>query len=583
MESFDAGVNVAGFALSLFSTLALLHLFRWHRKSYLKIWTVAFGALCVRYTFSLGGDLDLIADVIARNGGRIANVCAALMAVVGAHAFLGRKTPGVWIAWAGAALIWVGIAPSLEVTGLAQRFPLFAMLGVLLIVSGFRVFGSSMPSFGRVLTACALCCFGVYAMIRVLPSVERLVGDIDLGIDLALAGTTAIGILIMHFELAEKAEHRARSRLERAARMESLGRMAGGVAHDFNNLLTVIMGSLELAAEPGSEQEQQEHLQQATRAGQRAAELTHQLLLFSRNQPAQIVLVDIVALCRRTSDLMRRLLPESIRLDVDLPDSELNVRGVPTQLEQMLINLGVNARDAMPNGGTVRVRVRGDGERVRLEFADTGTGIVPEMRDKIFEPFFTTKEPGRGTGLGLSMAYGLIQQMSGQISVHASEEGGAKFDIELPMAAPGSEPNDTSEEIVATHRGEALSILLAEDDAAVRSVMVRFLEGDGHRVVSTGNAPEALSAARTEKFDVVVTDFVMPGMSGRELLDSLRDVQGQARFLMISGYAEWADQLPEDVAFLSKPFSAEQLRAFIEGGAEAPTITAPPLAAHAAP
>ncbi|MEL6761645.1 MAG: histidine kinase dimerization/phospho-acceptor domain-containing protein, partial [Myxococcota bacterium] len=325
MRSFDAGVNVAGFALSLFLTLALLHLFRWHRKSYLKTWTVAFSALCIRYGFSLAGDLNLIADVIARNAGRTANVCAALMAVVGAHAFLGRKTPVVWIAWAGAALVWVGVAPSLEVTGLAQRFPLFAMLGVLLIVSGLRVFGNSMPSFGRVLTACALCCFGVYAILRVIPSVAQVVGDIDLGIDLALMGTTAIGILIMHFELAEKAEHRARGRLERAARMESLGRMAGGVAHDFNNLLTVIMGSLELAADSGSEPERQDHLEQATRAGERAAELTQQLLLFSRNQPAQIVRIDLVSLCRRACDLMGRLLPESIRLDVELPDSELHV------------------------------------------------------------------------------------------------------------------------------------------------------------------------------------------------------------------------------------------------------------------
>ena len=361
-------------------------------------------------------------------------------------------------------------------------------------------------------------------------------------------------------------------------RLESIGLLAGGVAHDFNNLLTAISGYTELARtrlEPGDPV--QEDLAGIRQAAEQAAALTRQLLAFSRNQPLRPSIVDLGAVVTTVEPLLRRLLGERIRLVVR-PESNLwTVLVDAGQVESVIVNLAINARDAMGGGGTLTIetanveldaayaRTHPDvapGSYAMVAVSDTGAGIDDETLGHIFEPFFTTKAFGKGTGLGLASVYGTVRQSGGHIWVYSEPGQGTTFKVYLPRAegvaaapavAPRPEPNVTHE-----------LILVAEDEAYVRTMIVQALERRGHTVLAVETGEAALEAIenRGGEIGLLLTDMVMPGIGGLELLEQARAVRPELRAIVMSGYtALQLDQrpLPADVTFLEKPFTLVRL------------------------
>ena len=368
------------------------------------------------------------------------------------------------------------------------------------------------------------------------------------------------------------------AQLIQAQKLEAVGRLAGGVAHDFNNLMTAVSGYGELlkgSFDPSDPRH--EEVDEILRASERGAEVTRQLLGFARQQivrPRVVELNDIVTGLQR---MLKPLIGEDVRLVTRLDPDAGTVRIDPGQLEQVLTNLAVNARDAMPHGGTLTVLTANRGDRVLLEVADTGIGITPEVRANIFEPFFTTKEPGTGSGLGLATCYGIIRQAGGSIDVESAPGQGARFLIWLPKA---NEPADETSRpaIVAPGTGTE-RVLVVEDDASVRQIVVRILERAGYLVTATGTGVEALAWLRTgESAGLVISDVVMPEMGGRVLAEEVRKLRPDLPVLFISGYTD--DRLIREAiassgrAFLAKPFTGMELlakvRAVIEAAATPP-------------
>lgn len=355
-----------------------------------------------------------------------------------------------------------------------------------------------------------------------------------------------------------------------AQKLESVGRLAGGVAHDFNNLLTVILSCAsalkdDLAAGlPGNVEDAEE----IHAAGQRAAALTRQLLAFARKQVVAMVPLDLNAVVRQSEKLLRRVLGEDIELLVRLQPGLWNVMGDLGQIEQAIMNLAVNARDAMPDGGTLsvetaNVRLDEGTEWVRLTVRDTGAGIPDEIREHLFEPFFTTKAAGKGTGLGLATVYGIVQQAGGRVELQSQLGRGTTFELSFPRS---SGPVRPASELpaAALDRGDE-QVLVAEDDAPVRAIIVRALRRAGYRVLAAQNGADALAMV-TEmraKPDLLITDVVMPGMDGRTLVEAARRQQPALRVLYLSGYthdiitAKGVSEL--GIELLAKPFTEREL------------------------
>ncbi len=372
---------------------------------------------------------------------------------------------------------------------------------------------------------------------------------------------------------------RLQAQLLHAQKMESVGRLAGGIAHDFNNLLTVIKGYLELAMAGLHPRDPLYHdLAEANTAADSAAGLTQQLLAFSRKQiinPQVLSLNDVVARVRK---MLPRLLGEDIELRTVLAPALGQVRFDPGQCEQILINLAVNARDAMPAGGTLTIETANTsfdpayarehpevepGDYVMLAVSDTGSGMSDEVKAHLFEPFFTTKGPGRGTGLGLAMIFGAVSQNGGRIEVHSEVGHGTTFKIYLPrvrQAAVQAWPEPR-----AAQRRGAETILLVEDDEAVRSLALRVLARQGYTVHAFRDAASAIRAAggMAEPLHLLITDVVMPEMNGPAMAQRLRELRPGVKVLFTSGYAEDVivhhGVLVEGVEFLPKPYSPESL------------------------
>ncbi|MFZ5476092.1 MAG: hybrid sensor histidine kinase/response regulator [Myxococcota bacterium] len=367
---------------------------------------------------------------------------------------------------------------------------------------------------------------------------------------------------------AREALRQSEEQLRQAQKMEAVGRLAGGVAHDFNNMLVAILGYADLLARTLPEQTvQRRHADEIVAAARRAATLTRQLLAFSRQQVPAPCGVDLGAIVREFEGMVRRLIGEDVELVVRTPKKAAWVLADAGQVEQVLLNLVVNARDAMPEGGELRIEVRDAGEGVvDLAVTDTGIGMADEVKAHIFEPFFTTKEAGKGTGLGLSMVYGIVHQWQGEVTVESSPGHGATFVVTVPSAEA---PAPVAPRVVAEARPGGGTLLVVEDEHAVRAYLAEALARLGYRVIVAADPREAVQvAADAAPVDLVVTDVVMPGMSGPALVRDLRRRWPKLRALYISGYAAGVGdaRVPDDhAAFLQKPFTVEELREKVRG------------------
>ena len=368
--------------------------------------------------------------------------------------------------------------------------------------------------------------------------------------------------------------------IQQAQKMDALGQLAGGVAHDFNNLLTAIRGYAELLLELVPEPEQQHHVEQIVKAAKRAATLTKQLLAFSRRQVRATVVLDVNALVEDMAAMLRRMVREDIDLTTELAAGRLWVQADRGQLEQVVMNLVVNARDAISGGGTIRIEtaiveldeigsphrfVVKPGTYVMLAISDTGSGMTEETKTRLFEPFFTTKAPGGGSGLGLATVYGIVAQNGGSIWVDSEPEHGATFKVYLPRynhPAPALEvPADA-----AAAKGGTETILLVEDEATVRLLARIILQRAGYTVVDAASPADAeLQWASIAPVDLLMTDVVMPGRTGPDLFRRLSAGRPDLPVLFMSGYADWdlfdRAGVARPAAFLEKPFSAGALLA----------------------
>jgi two-component system, cell cycle sensor histidine kinase and response regulator CckA len=411
----------------------------------------------------------------------------------------------------------------------------------------------------------------------------RLKDRADEVIALSIAGVRGLGDASVLIGLKDNSEEtKLKRQVAQATKMQAVGQLAGGVAHDFNNILTAIIGYCDLMMlrhQPGDSD--YDDIQQIKNNSNRAASLTRQLLAFSRQQtlrPQILQLPDVVA---EVSNLLKRLLGEKVRLEVHHGRGTGTVRADPGQLEQVIINLGVNARDAMPGGGVLNiatrpvsqadVRAMGSeilpiGDYVLLSVSDSGSGIAKENLAKIFEPFFTTKEVGKGTGLGLSTVYGIVKQSGGFIFADSTMGKGSQFDIYLPVHAgkataaevPAKRAKEKTRDLWGSGR-----VLIVEDEDMVRAVAERALVRQGYVVETACDGEEGVALfAEGKRFDLIVSDVVMPNMDGPAMARKLRELYGDIKILFMSGYAE--EQLREsinldNVFFLPKPFSVQQI------------------------
>jgi PAS domain S-box-containing protein len=347
--------------------------------------------------------------------------------------------------------------------------------------------------------------------------------------------------------------------VRQAQKMESIGKLAGGVAHDFNNLLTVINGNCQLALMQLDEgHAARGRMEAALEAGARAADLTRQLLAFSRRQPAQPERIDVGQALRKLAPVLESLLGDHCDLRIEVEENCPALEMDASQLQQVVLNLCVNAKDAMEGRGTVGIRAGRRGGWVRLEVSDTGPGIPEEIQEHIFEPFFTTKPKGQGTGLGLSVVYGIVTQNWGRVEVESEPGRGARIVIELPVAG---EKQGLAEEFRAEGDGRSrleAELLVVEDQAEVRRFVAEVLRGAGCRVHEAEDAEEALQVAeREDRLDLLLTDVSMPGMDGEELARELTRRLPGLRVLLMSGYSRREQALGWPV--LAKPFGPERL------------------------
>ncbi|BDU76741.1 hypothetical protein METESE_16990 [Mesoterricola sediminis] len=369
---------------------------------------------------------------------------------------------------------------------------------------------------------------------------------------------------ILDRDRAEEALRRSEEKLRHVQKMEAIGTLAGGVAHDFNNLLQVISGYSEMALE----KVEADHpirglLETIQRAGQKGASLTRQLLAFSRKQVLAPEILDLNTLVGDMEMFFQRVLKEDIRLAFDLHPDLCLVEADPGQLQQVIMNLVSNAKDAMPKGGVLTLRTACAGASIQLSVSDTGEGMTPEVAARVFEPFFTTKGVGKGTGLGLSTALGIVEQSGGSLEVASRPGEGTTFTVVLPRAegilAPRESPRNADRELGSE------TLLLVEDDAGVRHLTAHHLVASGYQVLEAPDGPSALEALRShpEPVHLLLTDMVMPGMCGRELAERVTALRPEIRVLFMSGYPDIAQAAeaegPAGAVLITKPFDRARL------------------------
>ena len=385
-------------------------------------------------------------------------------------------------------------------------------------------------------------------------------------------------------ERAEEEKERMEFQLRESQKMEAVGRLAGGVAHDFNNLLTVIaLGSDLLLSDLGEDDPKRQDVEEIKKATGRATSLTRQLLTLSRRQVFEPTALDINSIVTDMEKMLHRLIGEDVKLETVLEPKLGSVEADRGNIEQVIMNIVVNAGDAMPNGGKITIRTENmvlnekdaagipeakPGEFICLSIEDTGTGMDKETREHIFEPFFTTKAKGKGTGLGLSIVYGIVKQFGGWIKVYSELGQGSTFRVCIPASSGSSEDkNKLTEETVSLQElyGNGERILLVDDDESIRAAAYRLLTENGYSVFSAGSAEEALTIFNREdgNFQLVLSDVVLPGKSGVELAGQLLVLQPELHIVLSSGYANDKAQLSvvqeKGYPFIQKPYAVEKL------------------------
>lgn len=371
----------------------------------------------------------------------------------------------------------------------------------------------------------------------------------------------------------------AQEQLRQSQKMEALGQLTGGIAHDFNNLLTVVVGGLDIIGKRAEDPKLKRYADNALAAAERGARLTGQLLAFSRVQRLEVRPTHVAPLIENMRPLLRNVLGPGITKQFDLDEAMMPVMADPTQLEVAVLNLAINARDAMPGGGVLSfssrpISIAGetdleDGDYIELAIADTGTGMPPDVVDRAFEPFFTTKDVGKGTGLGLSMVYGMARQSGGAARIESTPGKGTTV-ILLFRKADGeaAQPIGGADEPVTGERApDPMSIMVVDDDPDVRAFIVTTLEEQGYQVREAGDGGEAIAALAHEPSDLVIIDFIMPGMSGADVARQILQQRPEQQIMFVSGYSETeaVKQAAPGAPLLAKPFRAEALNKAVRG------------------
>ncbi|MGE8487985.1 MAG: ATP-binding protein, partial [Paraburkholderia nemoris] len=357
--------------------------------------------------------------------------------------------------------------------------------------------------------------------------------------------------------------------LVQSQKMEALGQLTGGIAHDFNNLLNVIMVNSELIARVGSDDRIRAMAATVKRATERGAKLTGQLLTFSRNSNLDLKAVDVVALLQGMRDIITVSLGSSIRYTNEFDGEEMWTQADANQLELAILNLAINARDAMPNGGQLAIHVKervapdetlGDGHYVVLEVVDTGSGVPPDVVSRVFDPFFTTKPIGKGTGLGLSQVYGIARQAGGTARLFSEEGAGTTVEIWLPLrervASQTAVVSDVEQNAVGVKR-----VLVVEDDGEVRAMLVECLRMLGYTVTEAADGQAGLNRLQDDKPDLLVVDFAMPGMNGIDVIAAARKMREDLPVILATGYADVdiSGLAVKRCTILRKPFQLDDL------------------------
>lgn len=417
-------------------------------------------------------------------------------------------------------------------------------------------------------------------------------------VPLKLPGTETVLILGVATDITERkqSEQALRSteeQLRQSQKLEAVGQLAGGIAHDFNNLLTVIGGYSDLLMQtPSLSASDREQMEEVKKAAERASSLTRQLLAFSRKQVLKPEIIETNGLVEGLGKMLRRLIGEHVEIITSLKPDAGKINADPGQIEQVLINLAVNARDAMPNGGTITIETANveldqaysdmhiavkPGPYVMLAVSDTGAGMDADTRKHIFEPFFTTKELGRGTGLGLSTVYGIVKQSGGSIWVYSEPGKGTTFKIYFPVVTPEQETRPSTKSPHDTFTTVTETILLVEDEEIVRKLTMNILQTRGYQVLAASHGEEALGIceAYSGTIDLLLTDVVMPRMNGKQVAESIRLMRPEIAVLFMSGYTDDAiihhGVLDPGTNLLDKPFTADSLCSKVREALNQPT------------
>lgn len=405
----------------------------------------------------------------------------------------------------------------------------------------------------------------------------ELVGFIGVATDITLAKEAEL-------DLREQVERQtgelvhAQEQLRQSQKMEALGQLTGGIAHDFNNLLTVVVGGLDLIVKRAEDDKLKRYAENALAAAERGARLTGQLLAFSRVQRLEVRPTQVAPLIQNMRPLLRNVLGPGITKQFDLDEEAMPVMADPTQLEVAVLNLAINARDAMPDGGVLsfasrKVEVTGDlelddGTYIELTISDTGAGMSEDVAARAFEPFFTTKEVGKGTGLGLSMVYGMARQSGGTARIESAPGGGTAVKLFFREAEGEAVVESVVEEAKhAKGRAKTASVLVIDDDPDVRGFVAATLEEQGYKVRQASDGRHGLAEIARETPDLVVLDFIMPGLSGAEVANRILEKQPDLPILFVSGYSETeaVKRVAPNAPLLAKPFRADALDKAVRG------------------